>query len=104
MTERPEFRPKLSNDDLLCIISQQGAGSTELSVWRALNARFGREIDIDWVKERLSKLMAAGLAVYAPSLFRASGPSESDTKVQLTALGVERLCALQREPIAPPTE
>ena len=104
MTERSWFRAKLSNDDLLCIVSQLGVDATEMSIWRSLNARFGKQVSLAWLRKRLFDLNTVGLAIYLPSLDRALGSSGSDTKVRLTALGVERLEALQREHMGPPIE
>ena len=96
---RTGFHPKLSEDELLAIICQLGPEASDISVWRALSARLGRQISLDRVRGRLHRLNAAGLAAFSPRRYLGSrGESEP---VRLTALGVERLQALQRAPLAP---
>ncbi len=90
---------KLSDDELLAIICQLGPEASDVSIWRALSARSGRQISLERVRGRPHRLDAAGLAAFSPCCFLGSrGGSEP---VRLTALGVERLRALQRGPLAP---
>ncbi len=89
----------LSDDELLATICQLGPEASDVSIWRALSAGSGRQISLDRVRGRLHRLNAAGLAAFAPRRYLGSrGDSEP---VRLTALGVERLQALQRGPLAP---
>ncbi len=96
-------RPKLSDDDLLATISVLAGAASDASVREALTVRLGQEVGLDYVRERLQRLNAAHLVSFASR--RVPAVSEKSTKsVRLTAAGVQRLCALQREPPYPESE
>ena len=90
--------PHLSDDEVLAAIFLLGDRASNVELYRALTRRFDVEIERDYVDERVRRLQRARLVTVAPSL-RAPGVRW----VRLTAHGVERLCALQLEPIAPKT-
>lgn len=89
-------RPKLSDDEILAVVFLLGRNASDSTVWRWLNTRLGEEISLDYVGERLHRLSAADLISCSPQ------PC-SNMPVRLTAAGVERLRALEREPLAPRT-
>lgn len=89
----------LSDDELLAIICQLGPAASDVAIWRALSAQLGRQTSLDRVRGRLHRLSAAGLAVFSPG--RYLGQRGESEPVRLTALGVERLQALQRGPLSP---
>jgi hypothetical protein len=97
------FRPKLSDDDLLSIISVLAGTASDASVCGALTVRLGQEVGLDYVRERLRRLDAAHLVSFA-SRRTPTVPENSTKSVRLTAAGVQRLCSLQREPLCPDTE
>jgi hypothetical protein len=90
-------RPKLSDDDLLATISVLAGAASDASVREALTVRLGQEVGLDYVRERLRRLNAAHLVSFGSR--RAPAVPEKPATVRLTAAGVERLCALQREPL-----
>jgi hypothetical protein len=96
-------RPKLSDDDLLSTIFVLAGAASDASVCKALTDRLGQEIGLDYVYERLRRLDAAHLVSFA-SRRTPTVPENSTKSVRLTAAGVQRLCALQREPLCPETE
>ena len=102
--ERHIFRPKLSDDELLAIICQLGPEASNASVCDVLAARLGKQVSLEWVRDRLERLERARLLAYSVSQELARRSFSSDTAVRLTALGVERLSALQHESVAPPSE
>ena len=96
-------RPKLSDDHLLATISVLAGAASDASVREALTVRLGQEVGLAYVRERLRRLDAAHLVSFASR--RAPPVAENSTQsVRLTATGVERLCALQREPLCPEIE
>ncbi len=86
---------ELSDDELLSIICQLASDASDVSIWRTLSARSGGQIGLDRVRAWLRRLNAAGLASFSPPLY--VGSRDEGNAVRLTALGVERLQALQRE-------
>jgi hypothetical protein len=84
--------PKLSDDDLLALISQLGRDACAAEMRDALTARTRAEVSLGYVDQRIERLLRGGLVrlVFARTL--------RDRCVRLTAVGVERLQALQREP------
>jgi len=90
-------RPKLSDDDLLATISVLAGAASDASVREVLTVRLGQEVGLDYVRERLRRLNAAHFVSFGSR--RTSAVPEKPAKVRLTAAGVERLCALQREPL-----
>jgi len=90
-------RPHLSDDDLLAEIFVLGREATNVGLCSALAVRFG-PVRRHHVDERLERLQAAQLVSCSSPL---KGQHPTVCSVRLTAAGVERLCALQREPLAP---
>jgi hypothetical protein len=90
-------RPYLSDDDLLAEICVLGHEASNVGLCSALAVRFGG-VTRHYVDERLERLQAARLVSCSPPL---KGRHPTVCSVRLTAAGVERLCALQREPLAP---
>ena len=90
-------RPKLSDDELLALVCELGRGACTAVMHEALTARMRADISRAYIQERVDRLRGAGLlrCVY--------GVLPDEIAVRLTALGVERLRALQREPLAEPT-
>jgi hypothetical protein len=98
-----QSRPKLRDDDLLATISVLAGAASDVSVCKALTERLGQEVGLDYVRERLRRLDAAHLVSFASR--RAAAVAEKSAKsVRLTAAGVQRLRALQREPLCPESE
>jgi hypothetical protein len=90
-------RPHLSDDDLLAEIFVLGHKATNVGLCSVLAVRFG-PVKRHYLDERLERLQAAQLvSCSSPS----KGQHPTIWSVRLTAAGVERLCALQREPLAP---
>ena len=90
-----------SDDELLALVHQLQAAADLDTLRRALAARKQADpaaIDSRYVAERLERLRRAGLTC----LVRGT-PAPHDG-VRLTAAGVERLQALQREPLSPEIE
>ena len=88
---------KVSDDDLLAVVFQLGLRAGRASIRRALSARTGTRLRLDSIERHLRRLREAGLLRLAP------GRAGDDLYVRLTAAGVERLQALQREPLKPAT-
>jgi hypothetical protein len=96
-------RPKLSDDHLLATISVLAGDASDVRVRKALTERLGQEIGLAYVRERLPRLNAAHLVSFTS--WRAPADAEKSAKsVRLTAAGVQRLRALQREPLCPESE
>jgi hypothetical protein len=83
LAEAPPLPPKISDMELLSIVCQLGRAATETSIRHAINERIGRDVSIEWVRDRIAEIEAAGLA-YHQHL-------HGTPSVRLTALGVERL-------------
>jgi hypothetical protein len=90
-------RPKLSDDDLLSLVCQLGGEACSAALREVLAARTKADVSIDYVDERYESLRRAGLVRF---VYSAPVP---ERRLRLTAAGVERLRALQREPVAPLT-
>jgi hypothetical protein len=97
----PEDPPQLSDDEFLAEIFLLGEEASNVALCKALERHAGVEVKRDYVDERLRRLRAAGLVTFAPSL--GAWSLSAARPVRLTAHGVERLRALQREPVAPRT-
>jgi repressor of nif and glnA expression len=91
LAEAPPLAPKISDMELLSIICQLGRAATETSIRHAINERIGRQMSVEWVRDRIAEIEDAGLAVSHQHVRGA--PS-----VRLTALGVERLSGAQHLP------
>jgi hypothetical protein len=70
------------------IICQLGRAATEASIRHTIDERIGRKVSVDWVRDRIAEIEAAGLAVAYRSL-------QGALSVRLTALGVERLSGVK---------
>jgi hypothetical protein len=94
--------PELSDDELLAAIYMLDDQASCAGLCGALARDLGAEVGRDYVDERLHRLRAAGLVSFIPSV-SATAPRPDVRSVRLTARGVERLSALNREPVAPRT-
>jgi Mn-dependent DtxR family transcriptional regulator len=89
---------QVSDDEVLAVICVLGANARVETVRHALAERLSAEVSLASTVGRLRRLREGGLVRVV-----ARGGAEDD-EVRLTAVGVERLRALQREPITPPTD
>jgi phosphotransferase system HPr-like phosphotransfer protein len=89
---------QVSDDVVLAVICLLGANARVDTVRHALAERLTAEVSLASTAGRLRCLREAGLVRVV-----ARGVAEDD-QVRLTAVGVERLRALQREPLTPPTD
>lgn len=90
-------RPTLSDDDLLALVSRLDGEACCAAVRKVLAARTHSDVSLDYVDERYENLRRAGLVRF---VYSALAPERC---LRLTAAGVDRLQALQREPLAPLT-
>jgi DNA-binding PadR family transcriptional regulator len=90
--------PKFSDDEVLAVVCQLGAAANAASLQRALSARLSEDVDLGRVEERLERLRREGLVRVG------HGRASDEMHLRLTAAGVERLQALQRQPLRPPTD
>jgi hypothetical protein len=99
----PPRHPKVSDDELLALVCQLGERSDPEALRRALSVRTSVEAAAEYVAERIERLRRAGLVRFAHA-YRSGHSAGRQPFVRLTAAGVERLQALQREPLKPPSD
>ncbi len=90
-------RARFSDDDLLATVHQLGLRAAPAALCRTLSARSRRQLRPRDLTPRLERLSEEGVLRLAP------GATANEAYVRLTAAGVERLQALQREPMKPAT-
>jgi hypothetical protein len=95
--------PKVSDDELLALVCRLGDRSDPEALRRALSVRANVEAAAEYVTERIERLRRAGLVRFVHA-HRRGHDAGWEPIVRLTAAGVERLQALQREPLRPATE
>jgi hypothetical protein len=82
LAQAPPVPPKISDVELLSIISELGRAATDASIRHSINERLGGEVSVQLVRDRIAEVEAAGLA-----LFSIHGPPF----IRLTARGIKRL-------------
>jgi hypothetical protein len=89
---------QVSDDEVLAVICVLGANARVETVRHALAERLSAQVSLASMVGRLQRLCDGGLVRVL------AGRVAGDDQVRLTAVGVERLQALQREPLTPPTD
>jgi hypothetical protein len=68
VTKAPPLPPKISDIEFLSIICQLGRAATETTIRHSINERIGREVGVEWVRDRIVELETAGLSVSGHSI------------------------------------
>jgi hypothetical protein len=97
VSSMPEQPFEISDDEVLAIVCRLGRDARVDAVQSMLSERLRCAISTDNAVARLQRLRRAGL------LRCFAGENLLVDTIRLTALGVERLQSLQREPLKPPT-
>ena len=90
--------PKISDDHLLAAVCCLGFRADLGALQRAVSVRMDQDFRLEYIACRVQRLRDAGFLRFVPARIG------DELYVRLTALGVERLQSLQREPVKPATE